>query len=66
MENQQRPSDDQKNDNKNKQENQNPTYDEGSKSDPQMTELEGLKDGGKQPHVHKEDKPRNSEGQQNA
>lgn len=39
------------------QENQNPSYEEGSKSDPQMTELEGLKEGGKEPHVHKEDKP---------
>lgn len=43
-------------------ENQNPTYDEGSKSDPQMTELEGLKEGGKEPHVHHDDKPRDGEG----
>jgi hypothetical protein len=52
----------QKKQEENKQENQNPSYDEGSKSDPQMTELEGLKEGGKEPHVHKEDKPRDGDG----
>lgn len=52
---------------KNKQEspaeNQHPTYEQGSRSDPQMTELEGLKEGGKEPHVHKEDKPRDGDGE---
>lgn len=49
-----------------KQENQNPTYNEGSKSDPQMTELEGLKEGGKSPHVHQEDKPRDDDRRQDS
>ncbi len=44
-----------------KHENQHPSYEEGSKSDPQMTELEGLKEGGREPHVHKEDMPRSGE-----
>lgn len=61
MDNKERPAD--KNEN---QENQNPTYNEGSKSDPQMTELEGLKKGGKEPNVHNDDKPRDSEGKRDA
>lgn len=51
--------------NTNAGEDQHPSYDEGSKSDPQMTELEGLKEGGREPHVHKEDKPRDGEGKKN-
>jgi hypothetical protein len=31
---------------------------DGSKSDPQLTELDGLKKGGVEPHVHPNDKPR--------
>jgi len=34
----------------------------GSKSDPQMTELEGLKEGGKEPIVHEEDKGKDEDG----
>lgn len=61
MQNHDRSKDVQKNEESKKQENQHPTYEEGSKSDPQMTELEGLKEGGKEPHVHTEDKPDESE-----
>jgi hypothetical protein len=32
------------------------------KSDPQLTELDGLKKGGVQPTVHREDKPLDEEG----
>ena len=35
---------------------------QGSKSDPQKTEMEGLKQGGKEPVVHNEDKPKDEEG----
>jgi len=35
---------------------------EGSRSDPQLTELDGLKQGGVEPHVNPEDKPRDAEG----
>jgi hypothetical protein len=35
---------------------------QGSKSDPQKTELEGLKQGGKEPVVHEEDKARDEDG----
>lgn len=52
--------------NKNQEENQHPSYEEGSKSDPQMTELEGLKKGGKEPHVHEDDKPKDEEGKKDA
>ena len=34
----------------------------GSKSDPQKTEMEGLKEGGKEPIVHADDKARDDEG----
>ena len=37
-------------------------YDKGSKSDPQKTELEGLKEGGREPKVHQDDKARDDEG----
>jgi len=37
-------------------------YAKGSKTDPQMTELEGLKDGGREPMVHEEDRSRDEEG----
>lgn len=52
--------------NKTPEENQHPSYEEGSKSDPQMTELEGLKKGGKEPHVHETDKPRDEGGEKDA
>jgi hypothetical protein len=32
------------------------------KSDPQLTELDGLKKGGVEPTVHTEDKPKDKEG----
>lgn len=35
---------------------------QGSKSDPQQTELEGLKQGGKEPIVREEDKARDEDG----
>ena len=35
---------------------------EGSKSDPQKTEMQGLKQGGKEPIVHPDDKARDDEG----
>jgi hypothetical protein len=59
-----READEPKDKQQNPEENQHPTYDQGSKSDPQMTELEGLKEGGKEPHVHQEDKARDSDGKQ--
>jgi hypothetical protein len=39
----------------------NVSAEEGSKSDPQLTELDGLKKGGVHPHVHPSDKPRDPE-----
>lgn len=65
MQNQNRPAEKNK-DRSDNQENQNPTYNEGSKSDPQMTEFEGLKQGGKSPHVHEDDKPLDDDGEQDA
>lgn len=38
-------------------ENKNVSAEEGSKTDPQLTELDGLKKGGVDPHVHPEDLP---------
>ncbi len=35
---------------------------QGSKSDPQKTEMDGLKQGGKEPVVHADDKARDDEG----
>ena len=35
---------------------------QGSKSDPQKTEMEGLKQGGKEPIVHSDDKAKDEEG----
>ena len=35
----------------------NVSAEQGSKSDPQLTELDGLKKGGVEPHVHPGDKP---------
>jgi hypothetical protein len=35
----------------------NVTAEEGSKTDPQLTELDGLKQGGVDPHVHEQDLP---------
>ena len=37
---------------------------QGSKSDPQKTEMEGLKEGGNDPVVHSDDKPRDNDGKQ--
>lgn len=34
----------------------------GSKSDPQKTEMEGLKKGGVEPNVHPDDLPRDEKG----
>ena len=34
----------------------------GSKTDPQKTEMEGLKQGGVDPNVHREDKPKDEKG----
>jgi hypothetical protein len=34
----------------------------GSKSDPPETEMEGLKQGGVEPNVHEDDKPRDEKG----
>jgi len=34
----------------------------GSKSDPQKTEMEGLKKGGVEPNVHHDDLPRDKKG----
>ena len=49
--------------------NNNPSRDEkkqerleGSRTDPQKTEMEELKQGGKKPIVHEEDKPLDHEG----
>lgn len=38
-------------------EKKNVNAEEGSKSDPQLTELDGLKKGGVDPHVHPQDLP---------
>ena len=34
----------------------------GSKSDPQKTEMEGLKQGGVEPNVHEDDRPKDEKG----
>jgi hypothetical protein len=42
-------------------EKKNVNAEEGSKSDPQLTELDGLKKGGVEPHVHPQDLPEKKE-----
>ena len=42
---------------------QNVSAEEGSKSDPQLTELDGLKKGGVEPHVHEADRPEKDESE---
>ena len=34
----------------------------GSKTDPQKTEMQGLKEGGVEPNVHQDDKPKDEKG----
>lgn len=34
----------------------------GSKSDPQKTEMAGIKEGGVDPHVHEDDRPKDEKG----
>ena len=34
----------------------------GSKTDPQKTEMQGLKEGGVEPNVHPDDKPKDEKG----
>ena len=34
----------------------------GSRTDPQKTEMEGLKQGGVEPNVHQDDKPKDEKG----
>lgn len=51
-------------DNKDKKTDNDNNYEKlkGSKSDPQKTEMEGLKRGGVEPKVHEEDRPKDEKG----
>ena len=51
-------------DNKEKRTDNDNNYEKlkGSKSDPPKTEMEGLKQGGVEPDVHEDDKPKDEKG----
>jgi hypothetical protein len=51
-------------DNKDKRTDNDNNYEKlkGSKSDPQKTEIEGLKRGGVEPNVHEDDRPKDEKG----
>lgn len=57
--------DEKQRDDKQEDDKQKVDAEEGSKSDPQLTELDGLKKGGVDPHVHEQDKYDEKHGNDN-